>query len=71
MSNLDRVTVNLTPRASSAMHTAMEISGDSKTDVLNAAVKVYAYLQQIQADGGTVLVAERVGGKPMPLRIFV
>lgn len=53
---LERVTVNLIPRASRALEQAGELTGDSKTDTINRALQVYAYLEEVWADGGSVLV---------------
>lgn len=52
---LERVTVNLIPRASRALEQAVELTGDSKTDAINRALQVYAYLEQVWADGGAIL----------------
>jgi hypothetical protein len=52
MANLERLTVNLTERSSAALRLAHELAGDSKTDTVNRAIQVYAYLvQQSQASG--------------------
>src|SRR4051794_1094496 len=41
---MERVTVNLTPRASEALREAVELSKDSKTDTINRALQVYAFV---------------------------
>ncbi|WP_409461883.1 hypothetical protein [Amycolatopsis sp. GA6-003] len=53
---LERVTVNLAPRASRALERAVNITGDSKTDTINRALQVYAYLEEVWAKDGQVLV---------------
>jgi hypothetical protein len=53
---LERVTVNLAPRASRALEKAVKLTGDSKTDTINRALQVYAYLEEVWADNGQVLV---------------
>lgn len=53
--NLERVTVNLIPRASKAMRLACELTGDSKTDTINRALQIYAYIEQIITAGGEIL----------------
>jgi hypothetical protein len=55
---LVRITVNLTARASRALDLASELTGDTKTDTLNRALQVYAYLEQVTARGGSVYVRE-------------
>lgn len=40
----DRITVSLTERAQKAIALAAEITGDSKTDTVNRAVQLYAYV---------------------------
>jgi hypothetical protein len=49
---LERVTVHLTPRASRALELLVELTGDSKTDAINRALQVYAFLEQVAAQGG-------------------
>jgi hypothetical protein len=52
MTNLVRLTVNLTKRSDAALQLASDLTGDSKTDTVNRALQVYAYLaQQSQASG--------------------
>lgn len=53
---LERLTVNLIPRASKALEHACSLTGDSKTDTINRAVQVYAYLEDVWAKDGAVLV---------------
>jgi hypothetical protein len=55
---LERVTVNLTPRSSRALDEAVTITGDSKTDTINRALQVYAYLERVQREGGKVFVQD-------------
>jgi hypothetical protein len=60
---LDRVTINLVPRSSRALARAMELTGDSKTDCINRALPVYAYLEEILANGGSLLVQDGPDGE--------
>jgi hypothetical protein len=55
----ERVTVNLTPNAAAAR--AAATTGDSKTDVVNRAVQVYALLTAEVRAGGHVLVRHADG----------
>lgn len=55
---LERVTVNLAPRASRALESTVGLTGDSKTDTINRALQVYAYLEEVWHKGGQILVRE-------------
>jgi hypothetical protein len=57
----ERVTVNLTPNAAAAPARAAATTGDSKTDVVNRAVQVYALLTAEVRAGGHVLVRHADG----------
>jgi hypothetical protein len=54
--NLERITVNLTPRAYRALSKAVKLTGDSKTDTVNRALQLYAYLEEITQNGGSLYV---------------
>lgn len=66
---LERITVNLTPRSSAALEVVVELTGDTKTDTINRAVQIYAYLEQIIQDGGSVHVREKDGAEMERLKI--
>lgn len=51
---LERITVNLTPKAAEALDRAVKLTGDSKTDSVNRALLVYAYLEKVMQDGGCI-----------------
>jgi hypothetical protein len=55
----ERVTVNLIPRASQALHEVSDLTGDSKTDTINRALQVYKYLMEIVESGGDIYVREK------------
>jgi hypothetical protein len=55
---LERLTVNLTSRSSSALEDAVELCGDTKTDTINRAIQIYAYLEQVIRNGGSVHVRQ-------------
>jgi hypothetical protein len=57
-SNLERVTVNLTERSVRAMRLAAELTGDTKTDTINRALQVYAYIEHVISRGGSVFARE-------------
>lgn len=65
---LERVTVNLIPRASRALEQAGRLTGDSKTDTINRAIQVYAYLEEVWAKGGSILA--RNGDDITELKFF-
>lgn len=67
---LERLTVNLTPRAGSALATAMATTGDTKTDTVNKALQVYAYLTHLTYQGGDVLVRQSADAPTEILRIL-
>ncbi len=56
--DLRRITVNLTPRAQEALEQAVKLTRDSKTDTLNRAIQVYAYLVNITQNEGEVFVRD-------------
>jgi hypothetical protein len=61
---MERVTVNLTQRSAEALREAVELTGDSKTDVINRALQVYAFIQRkIQGEGA--LFISPGDGSPM------
>jgi hypothetical protein len=67
---LERVTVNLIARASRALQRVSDLTGDSKTDTINRALQVYAYLEEISADGGNIYVRETKDSELQLLKMF-
>lgn len=67
--SLERITVNLTSRSSAALELIVELSGDTKTDTINRALQLYAYLEKVIRDGGSVHVREQDGAELERLRI--
>jgi hypothetical protein len=65
----ERITVNVIGRASRALDIAAALTGDSKTDTLNRALQVYAYLTQLTARGGSVYVREATKSALEPLKV--
>lgn len=61
--------MNLTSRSSAALELAVELSGDTKTDTINRALQIYAYLKKVIRDGGSVHVREQDGAELERLRI--
>ena len=67
---LERITVNLIARASRALQAVAEMTGDSKTDSINRAVQVYAYLEEINSRGGAIYVRESADSELERLKMF-
>jgi hypothetical protein len=67
---LERVTVNLTSRSSRALELATSLTGDSKTDTVNQALLVYAYLREIISKGGSIYARESDDAEPEELKFF-
>jgi hypothetical protein len=65
-----KVTVNLTDRSNRAMAEAMASTGETKTEVINRAVQIYAYLQGVWGAEGDVLVRDAPGAELLRLRVF-
>jgi len=67
---LERITVNLVARAARALQRVAELTGDSRTDSINRAIQVYAYVVEIDANGGAVYVRESEGSELQRLKMF-
>jgi len=67
---LERVTVNLAPRAARALEKAVRVTGDTKTDTINRALQVYAYLEEVWNNGGEVLVRKSPDDKEVTVLQF-
>ena len=67
---LERVTVNLTPKAARALEQAVEFTGDTKTDAINRALQIYAYVEQVLDRGGSVYVRDEADSHLQLLKIF-
>jgi uncharacterized protein (DUF1778 family) len=66
----ERLTVNVTGRASRALDLAAGLSGTTRTDAVNRALQIYAYIEQITSRGGSVYVREAAGSELVLLKIF-
>jgi len=67
---LERVTVNLTQRSARALELATQLTGDSKTDAINRAIQVYAFLEHAISEGGSVHVQESADSALELLKFF-
>jgi hypothetical protein len=52
------VTVNLTHRTSQALALLMKLRGASKTDAINWSIQLTSFLEEIEANGGSVHIRE-------------
>ena len=55
----ERVTVNLAPRAVTALEELVRSTGDSKTDSINQALQIYAYIRAHLDAGGTFYLRDQ------------
>ncbi|MFI6522647.1 hypothetical protein ACIBF1_44340 [Spirillospora sp. NPDC050679] len=69
-SSLERVTVNLTARSSRALEQTVQSTGDSKTDAINRAVQISAYVEEVLANGGAIYVKDGPDGELERLKVF-
>jgi hypothetical protein len=67
---LERITVNLVARASRALQRVVELTGDNKTDAMNRAIQVYAYLEEVESNGGDVYVRPEKDADLQLLKMF-
>jgi hypothetical protein len=54
----ERVTVNLGRRAAAALERVADDSGDTKTDIINKALQLYALVQDVQNSGGAIWIQD-------------
>lgn len=67
---LEKVTVNLTSRSVDALQKTIAETGESKTDVINKAVQLYAYIQAHIDAGGLFYVRDPGTAELERLRIL-
>jgi len=68
-SKLTRVTVNLGPRATRALEYIEVASSDSRTDSINRALQVYAFMLEVLENEGEMLVKRK--GQEAPEQIHL
>lgn len=61
---LIRLTVNLTSRSVDALNLTTQLTGDSKTDITNQALRVYSRMVQVIQQGGFVYIRETPDAQP-------
>lgn len=68
--SLERLSVNLVPRAAHALDETVAQTGDSKTDTINRAIQLYAFIERIIQNGGAVFVRDEPNGDLARLHLF-
>jgi hypothetical protein len=66
----ERVTVNLSARASRALEQVTALTGDSKTDAISRALSVYAFFEETTANGGSLYIQESKDAPMQLVKIF-
>jgi hypothetical protein len=66
----ERVTVNLTTRTVRSLDRVVNLTSDTKTDSINRAIQVYAYLEEVMQNGGSVFATRGEGSTPEQIRFF-
>ncbi|MFL6126901.1 MAG: hypothetical protein ACJ73U_45675 [Actinophytocola sp.] len=69
-SGADRVTSNLTPRSVRAMNNLAHWTGYTKTDILNRALQIYEFVQQVVENGGSLQIRQSESAELERLTIF-
>jgi hypothetical protein len=67
---LEKVTVNLTKRSVEALDDLVEATGKTKTDAINKALQVYAFIQRHLDAGGALYLREAGSDQAERLQIF-
>jgi hypothetical protein len=67
---LERVTVNLTPRSVRALNNLVGWTDYSKTDTINRALQIYAFIQEILEKGGSLHVRQTEDAELERLKFF-
>ena len=67
---LVRLTVNLTQRSVNALNRLAERTGYSRTDIINRALQVYDYVDDILDRGGELLIYEPDEDEPRSIKFF-
>jgi hypothetical protein len=65
-----RVTVNLNARAVRALAALVDLTGYNKTDVINRALQIYEFAEQIKESGGSLHIRQSEGADLERLTFF-
>lgn len=66
----ERVTVNLLRQAAAALDETAKLTGNSKTEVINKALQLYALVQSAQNAGGGVWIQDAEKDEPVRARFY-
>lgn len=68
--DLTRLTVNLTPKAATALEDVARRTGETRTDLTNIAVMLYAQLVELgEHEGVYRATAPDIAGRPLYLKV--
>jgi hypothetical protein len=65
-----RLSVNLTPRAARALELVSEKKSSTRTDAVNRALQVYAFIEEVSTAGGRIYVRRSAESELEEVRIF-
>lgn len=66
----ERVNVALTARSCIALELVKAITSDTKTDIINRALQVYAYLESEISDGNEICIRSKDSGELQRLKFI-
>jgi hypothetical protein len=69
-SSLERITVNLTPKSVEAMTTIATLTGETKTDAINAALQFYGHIREFLSSGGALYMRDAGSTELERIKIF-
>ena len=69
-STAERITVALIPRAAADLQELQERTGQSKTDIVNRAISLYAFIDAQLNAGNEVIVRDQVTGETQLIRFL-
>jgi hypothetical protein len=68
--SLERVTVNLTERSAEELAATAALTTETRTDVINKAVQLYAFLRKLHDSGGAIYIREPGSKEPERVRLL-
>jgi hypothetical protein len=69
-SSLERITVNLTKKSTSALTQVTNLTGDTKTEVLNKALQFYGQIKEFLDSGGALYMRDTGSNELERIKIF-
>ncbi|GAA5151937.1 MULTISPECIES: hypothetical protein [Amycolatopsis] len=67
---VERVTVNLNKTAAADLERTSLTTAETKTEVINKALQLYAFLRKLQLDGGDIFIREADSKERERLRLL-